>query len=179
MSFFWQLLLALLAIRLGMSTAFHPQTDGQMERVNQSLEQYLRMFCNYDQDDWYELLPLAEYVYNNSITSAIGFTPFYANYGFNPKTMWLKQADAKNPAATYYAHWMEQVHRRCLEHLEQTRDRMGKYYDRTRTSPPPFKPGDKVLLDSRNLRTVRSSKKLNHKIVGPFPILDMVSTHTA
>ena len=120
MSFFWQLLLALLAIRLGMSTAFHPQTDGQMERVNQSLEQYLRMFCNYDQDDWYELLPLAEYVYNNSITSAIGFTPFYANYGFNSKMTWLKQADVKNSAAMYYVHWMEQVHRYCLEHLEQT-----------------------------------------------------------
>ena len=80
------------------------------------------MFCNYNQDDWYELLPLAEYAYNNSITSDTGITPFYANYGFNPKTMWLKQADAKNPIATYYTHWMKQVHYCCLEHLEQTHD---------------------------------------------------------
>ena len=104
MSSFWQSLLALLAIRPGMSTAFHPQTDGQMEQVNQSLEQYLRMFCNYDQDDWYELLPLAEYAYNNSITSITEFTPFYTNYRFNPKMTWLKQADAKNPTTTYYAY---------------------------------------------------------------------------
>jgi hypothetical protein len=137
------------------------------------------MFCNYDQNNWYELLPLAEYAYNNSVTSATGFTPFYANYGYNPKTTWLKQADAKIPAATYYAHWMEQVHRRCLEQLERTRDQMGTYYNRTHASPPPFQPGDKVMLESKNLRTVRPSKKLDHKMVGPFPILEMVGTHAA
>ena len=63
---------------------------GQTERVNQTLEQYLRSFCNYDQDDWAELLPMAEYAYNNSVTSATGISPFYANYEFNPQTAWLK-----------------------------------------------------------------------------------------
>ena len=78
--------MAALGIDRKLSTADHPQTDGQMEWVNQSLEQYLWNFCNYDQDDWAELFPMAEYAYNNSTTSATGMSPFYANYEFHPET---------------------------------------------------------------------------------------------
>ena len=60
-------LLGRLDVRLRKSTAFHPQTDGQTERVNQSLEQSIRQYCNYEQDNWNDLLPLAEYAYNNSV----------------------------------------------------------------------------------------------------------------
>jgi transposase InsO family protein len=67
---FWDGLCGLLGIKKRMSTSFHPQTDRQMERVNQTLETYLRTFINYDQDDWYSLLPLAEFAYNNSVTQA-------------------------------------------------------------------------------------------------------------
>jgi hypothetical protein len=70
-----------------MSTSFHPQTDGQMERVNQTLETYIRTFINYDQDDWYSLLPLAKCAYNDSVTQVIQLTPFYTNYGYHPKTI--------------------------------------------------------------------------------------------
>jgi len=62
-----------------MSTAYHPQTDRQTKRTNQGLKGYLRNFVNYDQDDWYQILPLAEYAYNNSKTSAHKLTPFFAN----------------------------------------------------------------------------------------------------
>jgi hypothetical protein len=70
-----------------MLTSFHPQTDRQMERVNQTLETYLRTCINYDQDDWYSLLPLPEFAYNNSVTQATQLTPFYNNYGYYPKTI--------------------------------------------------------------------------------------------
>jgi hypothetical protein len=69
-----------------MSTAYHPDTDGQTESVNQTLEQYLRAFCNFEQDNWSEMLPIAEYAYNNSVTSATAMSPFYANYGYHPTT---------------------------------------------------------------------------------------------
>ena len=69
-----------LNIKRKMSTAYHPQTDGQTESVNQVLGGYLRIFVNYDQNDWYNLLPLAEFAYNNSATSAHGMRPFFANY---------------------------------------------------------------------------------------------------
>ena len=60
-----------LRIRLSYSTAFHPQTDGQTERQNQTLEQYLLCYVNYQQDDWTYWLPLAEFSYNNSLHSVI------------------------------------------------------------------------------------------------------------
>ena len=76
----------LLDIKQKLSTAFHPETDGQTERVNQSLEQYLRMFSNYKQNNWSELLSMVEFLYNNSITSATGLSFFYTNYGYYPET---------------------------------------------------------------------------------------------
>jgi len=67
-----------------MSTAFHPQTDGQTERLNQTIEAYLETFICKEQNDWVRLLPMAEFTYNNSTTTGNGMSPFYANYGFHP-----------------------------------------------------------------------------------------------
>ena len=65
-------------IKQKLSTTFHPQTDGQMERMNRTMEQYLRMYCNYQQDDWVELLSLTEFFYNNVFQQTIKYSPFYA-----------------------------------------------------------------------------------------------------
>jgi len=67
-----------------LTTAYHPQADGQTERVNQILETYIREFCRYEQDDWVDLLVHAEFAYNNATHSAMKVSPFYANYGTNP-----------------------------------------------------------------------------------------------
>ena len=83
---FWSALMDLLDIKQKLLTAFHPETDGQTERVNQSLEQYLRMFSNYEQNNWSELLPMAEFSYNNSITTATSLSPFYVNYEYHSET---------------------------------------------------------------------------------------------
>jgi hypothetical protein len=64
-----------------MSTSFHPQTDGQTERINQTIEAYLWSFINYEMNNWVGLLPMAEFAYNNSVTQATGMSPFFANYG--------------------------------------------------------------------------------------------------
>ena len=73
-------------IRPWMSSAFHLQTDGQTERVNQVIEAHLPPYINQEQDDWVDLLPMAEHAYNNSTTSVTGMTPFYANYGRHPES---------------------------------------------------------------------------------------------
>ena len=78
---FWQTLWAKLGTKLAMSTAFHPQTDGQTERVNQVLEQVLRNYTTYEQDNWDELLPFAEFAYNNSANTSTGFVPFKILFG--------------------------------------------------------------------------------------------------
>ena len=84
-SLFWQKLMDVMGIISKMTTAFHPQSDGHTERINQILEEYLRHYCSWNQDDGDELLPLAEYAYNSAISETTKMSPFYANYGFEPK----------------------------------------------------------------------------------------------
>jgi transposase InsO family protein len=74
----------LISIRLATSTAYHPQTDGQTEHVNQELEQFLRLFVNQRQDDWEELLALGEFQYNNHVHSSTQQTPFMVDSGRHP-----------------------------------------------------------------------------------------------
>jgi transposase InsO family protein len=171
---FWSELTKRLGVRLRMSTAFRPQTDGQTERINQTLEQYLRQFCNYEQNDWCDMLPLAEYSYNNSVTTATQMSPFYANYGFHPRTTWPVEVESKNPASKVYSHWVESVHELCRSYLENTKERMGRYYDRSKKAAPLFEPGDLVMLNGKNIRTRRAAKKLDNKLFGPFKVVKLV-----
>jgi hypothetical protein len=82
---FWNRVCSHLSIDHRLSTSFHPQTDGQTERQNQTIEQYLRAFATYEQDNWVDLLPLAEFAYNNSVHVSTRLTPFFANYGYHPE----------------------------------------------------------------------------------------------
>ncbi|SOV01596.1 uncharacterized protein UDID_18136 [Ustilago sp. UG-2017a] len=81
----WKAFAEQMGVKHSLSTAYHPQTDGQTERVNQVVEQYLRMYCNYEQNDWADLLDTAAFVYNNTVHNSIGVSPFFACYGWNPK----------------------------------------------------------------------------------------------
>jgi len=81
----WEETMGRLGIQRTLSTAFHPQTDGQTRRTNAILEQYLRAYINYQQDDWSGYLPLAECPYNNAYQETIKNTPFFANYRINPE----------------------------------------------------------------------------------------------
>jgi hypothetical protein len=73
-----------LGIKLKFSSAYHPETDGQTERVNQVLEQYLRCFIDFEQDNWVSLLPFAQFNYNSTLHSSINMTPAEALMGINP-----------------------------------------------------------------------------------------------
>jgi hypothetical protein len=93
---FWEAVLRSLGTQLKMSTANHPQTDGQTEIAQRAAEDVLRSFVNYRQEDWDDLLPLVEFALNDKQHSSTGFTPFYLSTGRNP----LSPADLINPAAT-------------------------------------------------------------------------------
>ena len=168
---FWESLCKSFDITRKMSTAYHPQTDGQTERTNQTLEGYLRNFVNYDQNDCYQLLPMAEHAYNNSATNANRMSLFYANYGFHPQTEWMKEREAQNPGAGLYAHWMQTMHQRAKKGLEKTREDMSKYYDCKARQQPDIKVGDLVMLNAKNIITKRPTKKLSPRLDRPFRVL--------
>jgi hypothetical protein len=172
-SHFWQSLMDLLTVKLNLSTAFHPQTDGQTERVNQVLEGYMRSYCSYQQDDWADLLPLAEYAYNSAISEATKFSPFRANYGFEPRTNWPNPkpaAEWDNPASGVIVSQWESIWHSMKENLAKSRLRMSRWYDKHHQQGPEFTPGDEVMLDRRNVQTKRPMNKLDHKKFGPFKV---------
>jgi hypothetical protein len=73
-----------LDMKLHFTSGYHPKGDGQTEQTNETLEQYLQIFGNYHQDNWSELLPLAEFTYNNTLSATTGVSPYFANKGYHP-----------------------------------------------------------------------------------------------
>jgi len=172
-------LLELLDIKGNKSTAYHPQSDGQTERVNQVLEQYLRIFCDYQQDDWARLLPLAEFTYNNAQHASTKTSPFYANYGYHPRCTLKVTApneDNKptNPAAENLVEKLKTIHTELKEHLATAQAAYKKQYDTHVKPSPQFKVGDLVWLSRRNITTTRPTRKLDYRQLGPYKILQIV-----
>jgi transposase InsO family protein len=169
----WQSLADQLGIEHRLSTAYHPQTNGQTERVNQTLEQYLRHYVNFQQDDWTGLLPMAQFAYNNAMHAATRETPFFANYGFNPTI--IGEPIGKQPLAEssrLLATGLKQLHLQLSRDIEFLNMRMKFYYDQSRQEAPDFQKGEKVYLLRRNIRTRRPSAKLDHLKLGPFEIAE-------
>ena len=175
---FWRTLQALLHTKINMSTAFHPQSDGQTERLNQAIEQFIRIYCNYQQDDWELLLPLAQFVYNSTYHSAIKRSPFEATYGYNPQyTAYQKTSTTLTDAHAHdFASYMSDMHQILRQELARAAARMAKGYDARVAEAPTFKIGDKVWLSSRNIITKRKARKLDHKYLGPLVVAARVGT---
>jgi len=145
----WKEFLRLSEICPQMSTAFHLQTDGQTERLNLTIEAYLRAFVDRKQDNWARLLPMAEFAYNNSVTIGNGMSPFYTNYSFHPAAVNPATSEPLNPASTVYVHWMRTVHEESREGLEAAQERMWRYMDMKRKELPVYQVGDLVMLSGR------------------------------
>ena len=169
----------LLDVSQDMSTAYHPQTDGQTERVNQVLEQYLRTCCAWDQKGWLELLPYAEFCYNNTVHSATKVTPFYGNVGYHPINNYPAEVvESSVPAAEEYVENLAKLRKDMRETLILARERMTKYYNKNISEKEPtFKVGDKEMVNAKNIKTKRKSKKLNHKMRGPFKVKQLIECY--
>src|SRR5258707_10172580 len=168
-------LATLLDIRLTPSTAYHPQTDGQTEQVNQEIKAYLRVFVSHCQDDWADWLPLAEFAYNNCIHSATCHTLFELDSGQHP---WMGSEPTQSSAVEAtddFAQRMSQMQDEAKAALKHAADEMAWYYDRWRSPAPAYKVRDKVWLNAQNYTTTCPTKKLDHKWLGPFVIKKVIS----
>ena len=173
---FWSAICYHSKIKKRLSTAFHPQTDGQTERQNQVLEHYLRVFADEKQTNWAGLLSMAEYAYMNSWHTAIGTTPFHLMYGYHPEIRYEIEddsAEGKVPAANDRIKQLQTLRDETAERLRSAIELHAKYYNKSHL-PQEYKVGDLVMLATKNLKQKRPSKKLSHKYVGPFRIVDKV-----
>ncbi|MBW0510549.1 hypothetical protein O181_050264 [Austropuccinia psidii MF-1] len=141
-SFFWTNLCQKLKITRDLSTAYHPETDGQEERVNQILEQYLWMYVSYHKDDWKTRLPLAKFAYNNSDHSSTKQSLFSTVYGRDPKFNSV-HITKDNPAGKLSTK-IQSVQKDVKRELEVSINRSKRYSDKGRASPPVFNLGDMV-----------------------------------
>jgi hypothetical protein len=171
----------LLGIKSKLSTAFHPETDGQTERVNQTIEQYLRHYCSWKQDDWEELLPMAEFAYNSAKSESTGMSPFEANYGMLPKQSWepIGKVPYINPASTLLENVWKCTWEKLRENILKAQIRTAKWFNTHRDTAPNFEVGNLVMIDKRNITTRRPSKKLDHKKIGPFQIIKLIGKRAA
>jgi hypothetical protein len=97
-------------MKLHFTSGYHPEGDGQTECVNQILEQYLCMYCNYQQKNWKSLLPLAEFTYNNAPKATTGISPFFANKGYNPSIAVHLERDLASPHIQEFITDLDELH---------------------------------------------------------------------
>jgi len=142
----------MLGIETKLSTAFHPQTDGQTERANQELEQYLRMFVDYRQEQWPDWLGTAEFVYNNKVNSSTKVSPFMANNGRNPRMGFEMRKKGKVLRAEEFAVKIKEIQEEAQAALKKAQEEMKKQADRHRGEVEEYKVGDMVLLSTRDLK---------------------------
>ncbi|KJZ70324.1 hypothetical protein HIM_10292 [Hirsutella minnesotensis 3608] len=175
---FWATFCHLLQCKRRLSTTFHPQTDGQTERINQTIEQYLRTFCNKEQSDWVDKLPLAEFTYNTSNHGTVGGAPAEVLMGFHPRS----QGHVKGHLETISSHASDRVrglrelHGRTSLMISRAQERQARYYNQHREQMS-FEEGDWVLISTRNLPLKRPTRKLTAKFVGPYQIEAVVGGH--
>ena len=169
---FWQEVQRLLGTKVRLSTAFHPQTDGQTERMNRLLEETLRHYVNPSQDDWDEHLPLIEFAINNSKNKSIGTAPFHLWTPHQPREPGNISvlASAKVPQAASFASDMAARLARARTCLSQAQARQKQAADQHRQDVT-FVVGQHILLSTKNLALKSpGTKKLLPKFIGPFPI---------
>jgi RNase H-like domain found in reverse transcriptase/Reverse transcriptase (RNA-dependent DNA polymerase)/Integrase zinc binding domain len=182
---FWKHLCRILEVDSRLSTAYHPETDGQTEVENRELEKYLRIYVKYQQDDWAQWLALAEFAANNAESSTTKASPFFANLGYNPRLSFdlrSKGTDPpKNPKekadrklAVDKAKALKALWEKLRDEVGLAQSRMERFANEHRRPAPAYRVGDMVWLSAKNLRTQRPSVKLDHKNEGPYKVLEKV-----
>ena len=158
-----------LGVKSTMSTAFHPQTDGETEWVNQELEQYLCVFCDFQQDNWVDLIPFMEFARNVQQHSAPGHSPFKIWYGFQPEFIPSVNFTSKIPTVEEHLHTLDQVWSEVTAALNVAAEVMKQF--RAPSTSHVFKEGDLVWLEGTNVHTTHPKAKLVPRCHGSFKIL--------
>ncbi|GLI71762.1 hypothetical protein VaNZ11_017080 [Volvox africanus] len=161
-------------MRVNLSTAYHPQTDGQTECTNRTLGDMLRNYAGRTPLVWDTYLTAAEFALNNAVNRSTGKSPFILNYGFHPALPVWHELEVNVPAAKIFAKsFMSRITdaKACLDAVQQ---RTTEYYNKSKQDVT-FSEGQLMLLSTKNLRTLADgSRKLLPRWIGPYPVMRMV-----
>jgi len=135
----------------------------QRNSVNQELDQFLCLFVNERQDNWYDLLPIVEFQHNNHVHSAMQQPPFLLDtrriprMGFEPS-----QVPSRLETVNEFTERMKSATEEAKSAICKAQEDMTQYYNRRRTPAPMYKPGDRVYLDTSDIKTTHPFLKLSH-----------------
>jgi transposase InsO family protein len=178
-SSFWNEFCRILGIKLKLSTAHHPQTDGQTEIVNQHIAMRLRPLISHYQDDWSDLLPMIDHAAMTVHQESIGASPCFVEKGYEPRTSfdWTEEnrplKDIDRQAAVERARKLEEIWEAAKGKISRVQEAQSAQANKHRREVD-FLVGDRVYLSLRSYRTNRPSRKLDDQQAGPFRIVERV-----
>jgi hypothetical protein len=176
---FWTKLCELVGIEQRLSTAFHPETDGATERMNQEVQAYLRAFVTYAQYDWHNFLPTAMLAINNRDTS-LGVSPFFLTHGYHVEPIQQVAREEKPSPPTRVAEDFVERLKEAQEFAQaamaSVQQRMEDQANQGRKEAPTLKIGDLVWLNLKNVQTPQASKKLSW-VNAKYRVTKVVSPH--
>jgi len=165
---FFRSLASTLQMKLHFTSGHHLEANSQSERTNQTLEQYLCSYCNYQQDNWSKLLPLTEFAFNNSPSTATGVSPFFVNKGYHPRLQVQSLTNLPSELVRYYSNNLDTVLTNLKQTLADSQARYQIYANNRRATPPKIEVGNFVFMLAKFIRTMRPPKKLLEHYLGPF-----------
>jgi len=165
-------------MNLHFTSGHHPEADGQSERTNQTLEQYLRSYCSYQQDNWSKLLPLAGFAFNNAPSASTGVSPFFTNKGYHPRLQIRPLDNLPSESVRTYTNNLNVVLSNLKQTLADSQAHYQKHADVRWATPPKIEVGDLVFVLAKFIKTTRPSKKLSERYLGPFKVTGKPSVHS-
>jgi hypothetical protein len=165
-----------LGVKASLSTAYHPQTDGETERVNQEIEQFFRVFCNFQQDNWADLLPFTEFAHNVRAHSATNHSPFKIWYGFQPEFIPPVNFATHIPAVEERLKALDQIRQEVSAALQVAVEVMKRKGPLSASQK--FVPNQQVWLEGTNVKTTHPKTTIAPRRHGPFKILTTTPTNS-
>ena len=164
-----------LNMTLHFTSGYHPDGDGQTEQTNQTLEQYLQIFCNYQQDNWYTLLPFAAFTCNNTPSSTTSISLFFVNKGHHPNLIIHPKHDLTSAHAKDLA---DKLHQELKTTIAKAQLQYQGPADLWHMSTPNFKVGQQAFVKAKFFKSTHPSNKLSEKFSGPFDIIAQTGTNS-
>ena len=164
----WKAFCSSLGAKVSLSSGYHPQTNGQTERLNQELEAAIRCVTTQDPSTWSQQLPWIEYAHNSLTSAATGLSPFESSLGYQPTLFPELEGDLEVPSVQHHLQQAQRTWVTVLEALQRTANENRRQADRHRSPAPQYIPGQMVWLSTKDGPLKASTKKLSPCFIGPF-----------